>query len=185
MEQDSNSCHGKTRSGKACPYKGRFEHEAKKYCKNHLPLDECSVCYEAITGRGGIELPCKHLYHTKCLRKWVVSNHATCPYCRATLPEEVIERLCPVTEHATRTFIIDFRGNLDATQMTDLQRFVMTLVNAHVLSTLITTPALALAAATALPEATGLPSDPAPQTTGDSLPTAPPETGEAGRSQTS
>lgn len=123
------NCRGTTQSGKPCAYKGRYEKDSHLYCKTHLPIDECSVCYEPITARNGIQLPCKHTYHTKCLRRWVNSNHATCPYCRSALPDHVIDRLSPAAESATRTFVIDFRGNIEPAQMLDLQRFVMTIVN--------------------------------------------------------
>eukprot|EP01050_Picozoa_sp_SAG11_P026851 SAG11_NODE_6583_length_1284_cov_1.345148_1_plen_64_part_10 len=33
------------------------------------------------------EMPCAHRYHTKCILPWL-SDHNTCPTCRAALPLE-------------------------------------------------------------------------------------------------
>lgn len=40
--------------------------------------DECSICFEAFRGRNLIKLKCKHVYHAKCLKIWVM-NQTTCP----------------------------------------------------------------------------------------------------------
>lgn len=128
-----DKCHGKTKAGKACGFKGRYEKDGACYCKTHLPIEECSVCYEHITQRNGITLPCKHTFHTKCVKKWIVGNHTTCPYCRAPIGDDVMDRLCPIAEDTTRTFVLDFASNLSEQHLQDIHRLVMSVVNAHVL----------------------------------------------------
>jgi len=130
---DDTKCHGKTKAGKACGFRGRHERDGVCYCKTHLPIEECSVCYENITQRNGITLGCKHTFHNKCMKKWISSNHTTCPYCRAAIGDDVMDRLCPLTEDATRTFVLDFASNLTETNLQDIHRLVMSVVNAHVL----------------------------------------------------
>jgi hypothetical protein len=46
---------------------------------------ECVVCLEPQQiGNIACKLPCGHLYHTDCLREWLV-KHCTCPVCRFEL----------------------------------------------------------------------------------------------------
>ena len=52
----------------------------------------CSICIEplhaAVTGLGGspvCALPCKHVFHRKCLTECVKRGHWTCPNCRDDL----------------------------------------------------------------------------------------------------
>lgn len=128
----SNECQGKTKSGKDCRYKGRFEKEGKHFCKTHLPIEDCSVCYEPILKRNGTALSCGHVFHTQCLRKWVTRDRSTCPYCREQIAEDVLDRLCPPPIEDVRTFVIDFQEH--SNESGDLQRFIMSLLNLHVLS---------------------------------------------------
>lgn len=47
------------------------------------PLDECPVCLAEL-GFGKemlVKMPCNHIYHTGCLRRWF-SKQSTCPVCR-------------------------------------------------------------------------------------------------------
>jgi hypothetical protein len=129
----SASCSGIKKDGQPCTYKGKFEKDGCRFCKTHLPLEECSVCYESITERNAVGLTCKHLFHGKCLKKWIRGNHNTCPYCRAPIEDDVLEKLCPLPENEANTFIVDFQGALPANLNQDLQRFIMTLLNVHVL----------------------------------------------------
>jgi len=46
---------------------------------------ECQVCKDHVErGTRIITLPCKHIYHEDCIRKWLSSAH-TCPVCRHDL----------------------------------------------------------------------------------------------------
>lgn len=45
----------------------------------------CSICYDDMAdGSHAKRLPCGHVYHRGCLRRWF-EKHAICPYCRAEL----------------------------------------------------------------------------------------------------
>ncbi|CAL9248870.1 unnamed protein product, partial [Arabidopsis halleri] len=46
---------------------------------------ECVICLEEWSkGDMETELPCKHKYHLKCVKKWL-EIHSTCPQCRYEL----------------------------------------------------------------------------------------------------
>mmetsp|Transcript_11329 Transcript_11329/g.16781 ORF Transcript_11329/g.16781 Transcript_11329/m.16781 type:complete len:297 (+) Transcript_11329:135-1025(+) len=46
----------------------------------------CSLCLDEYKINDKLlKLPCYHLYHDECIRKWI-SNHNTCPICRYELP---------------------------------------------------------------------------------------------------
>uniref|UniRef100_A0A914C4Y9 RING-type domain-containing protein n=1 Tax=Acrobeloides nanus TaxID=290746 RepID=A0A914C4Y9_9BILA len=62
----------------------------KVQAKNAPPKDQCPICLglfedelEAIL----LKLPCKHLFHKKCIIPWL-EKAATCPYCRSDLPTD-------------------------------------------------------------------------------------------------
>ncbi|OLY81757.1 E3 ubiquitin-protein ligase AMFR [Smittium mucronatum] len=46
--------------------------------------DVCPICWESM--KQGIKLPCKHLFHKGCFRKWV-EKHAICPICRLAIKD--------------------------------------------------------------------------------------------------
>ena len=46
--------------------------------------DQCVICCDAFRTRRHVRrLPCGHLYCSKCIEKWVTTEKATCPSCRA------------------------------------------------------------------------------------------------------
>jgi hypothetical protein len=48
---------------------------------------QCSVCYESFKKGCKIrKLPCKHIFHDKCIMPWLETN-STCPNCRFDLFE--------------------------------------------------------------------------------------------------
>jgi len=48
--------------------------------------EECSICMEIYKLNEIVfELPCVHIYHKECIKKWLKSNN-TCPICRYELP---------------------------------------------------------------------------------------------------
>lgn len=48
--------------------------------------EECAVCCEAL-GDMCAWLPCGHVFHDKCIKKWL-SEASTCPTCRHSLPSQ-------------------------------------------------------------------------------------------------
>jgi hypothetical protein len=56
-------------------------------CVQILPVDAalvrpCSICYtEEAAGEPVLQLPCRHIYHAECMRRWL-RDHCECPYCR-------------------------------------------------------------------------------------------------------
>lgn len=50
--------------------------------------DQCVICYNAFRTRRHVRrLPCGHLYCSKCIEKWVTTEKATCPHCRAQVTQ--------------------------------------------------------------------------------------------------
>ena len=47
----------------------------------------CAVCLENfLIGSNVTTMPCSHIFHTKCILKWLARNHV-CPLCRFELPK--------------------------------------------------------------------------------------------------
>lgn len=53
------------------------------------PEEECPVCQEPMSQQKVAVLPCKHSFHSPCLREWLCRK-ATCPTCRMTITESMI-----------------------------------------------------------------------------------------------
>ena len=44
---------------------------------------ECSICLENIEkDTTGCALPCVHVFHEVCIKRWLTMNNAICPNCR-------------------------------------------------------------------------------------------------------
>ena len=43
--------------------------------------DECAICYEPMYNKCVKYLACEHVFHLKCVNKWLNKSH-TCPVCR-------------------------------------------------------------------------------------------------------
>ncbi|KAL5722837.1 RING-type E3 ubiquitin transferase [Ranunculus cassubicifolius] len=47
---------------------------------------ECAICLDELEiGGEGKEMPCMHMYHEKCIEKWL-GIHGSCPVCRHEIP---------------------------------------------------------------------------------------------------
>ena len=55
---------------------------------------DCAICLETMSASGsGVDrvkaLPqCGHAFHWRCLRRWLLGGHESCPVCRRSLPRE-------------------------------------------------------------------------------------------------
>jgi len=69
------------------------------YCSLHRPMsksevdgDDCAICQVPMTGKKmSIKLPCNHVFHTCCIRRWVCQS-ATCPNCRSPVDASMFSR---------------------------------------------------------------------------------------------
>jgi Ring finger domain len=49
----------------------------------------CACCLEDIAVNAKVaRLPCAHVFHTPCIRQWLLYHHCTCPICRYELPTD-------------------------------------------------------------------------------------------------
>lgn len=76
--------------------------------KDDTAVPDCSICTDAfvVGGDSVMTLPsCGHTFHTRCATTWL-TQHNTCPYCRAELPledpDQERERRRNATSAATR-----------------------------------------------------------------------------------
>lgn len=46
--------------------------------------ESCSICLESIEEPNSYRLNCKHLFHTSCIKEWLVRK-PTCPNCRTLI----------------------------------------------------------------------------------------------------
>ena len=62
-----------------------------KYDKTDSTMKElpaCAICLEEFSAQEKLaRLPCKHFFHAKCIKDWLVLN-ATCPNCRAPIAND-------------------------------------------------------------------------------------------------
>jgi hypothetical protein len=49
--------------------------------RDELPEKECSICLNQYGNKILAELPCRHVFHSECIKRWA-QNYTTCPYCR-------------------------------------------------------------------------------------------------------
>ena len=92
-----NQHHGNPPASKNAIEKLKHFKMEKKYCKksdsdpNKLEFPECSICLmEVNEGQDTILLPCGHMFHDKCVTKWL-EIHNTCPLCRFELPTDNVD----------------------------------------------------------------------------------------------
>jgi len=70
MPLDEDAAQGKQRKG------------SRQDCKS------CSICTEDfVEGRNVRILPCRHIYHRRCIDPWLLNFAGTCPLCRIALQE--------------------------------------------------------------------------------------------------
>lgn len=78
----SNDCDGMTKKETPCKNLGIYNTTDKHFCYWHVPRLEstCVICLCRLFGVPQL-LECGHLFHPKCIRKWVRKKQC-CPVCR-------------------------------------------------------------------------------------------------------
>jgi hypothetical protein len=50
---------------------------------SNIGYKDCSICIEEFKQEDVVtKLPCKHIFHTTCIKHWLCSEKVTCPSCR-------------------------------------------------------------------------------------------------------
>ena len=81
-------CTAKVRNGKMCSFNQRY----LGYCGIHFSkyIDTtCPICLEDIKCKDLYISSCNHIYHKKCIYKWLESKN-TCPTCRYNIQAKTI-----------------------------------------------------------------------------------------------
>ena len=47
-----------------------------------LKHDECTFCFEKLYSEPVISLPCGHMFHKSCIKKWLIDYSVKCPICK-------------------------------------------------------------------------------------------------------
>ena len=67
---------------------------------------ECSICMTTLKGKSVKVTPCRHLFHSKCLRFWTEGKEKdSCPNCRASLGLNIVAEGSPVQHGPPDPFI--------------------------------------------------------------------------------
>jgi len=53
------------------------------------PVEPCSICLDDINPSEQIKTKCNHMYHKKCLARWLVDK-SSCPICRTNLKRDTL-----------------------------------------------------------------------------------------------
>jgi hypothetical protein len=70
---DKNSCCGK-----------HLEKSLSQYMK--AKDTECAICFTKIQAKMLYRLPCEHIFHEDCIKKWIIEQNS-CPLCRKVVDE--------------------------------------------------------------------------------------------------
>lgn len=58
----------------------KFSHKKAKTTKYYT--NKCSICLYKFNNKSIMKLNCDHIYHKKCIKKWLKKNNS-CPLCRS------------------------------------------------------------------------------------------------------
>ena len=69
---------------KICPCKYV---DLKKTLKidRRIKNNKCVICYDDLENSKKVKLSCKHIFHKKCIEKWINNDGNNCPLCRTPL----------------------------------------------------------------------------------------------------
>lgn len=51
--------------------------------REHTSGIECAICMECVGVHKRYALACSHVFHRKCIKRWLSKGTYTCPLCRA------------------------------------------------------------------------------------------------------
>lgn len=88
-------------------------------------MTECCICLTDINKTTGqVDMSCSHKYHLKCISKWL-SNHSTCPMCRATTSEmETLESNSPTYGIGGNRMYSDVHSGIGSRAIIYMQNYI-------------------------------------------------------------
>ena len=76
-----------------------FQYKNKDKFNESFIEEECSICLMKYRVTDKIKvLPCKHIYHKKCIKEWLC-RHDKCPICNFDINKEVAKRKSELEKH--------------------------------------------------------------------------------------
>ena len=76
-----------------------FQFKNKDKFNESFIEEECSICLGKYRVTDKIKaLPCKHIYHKKCIKEWLC-KHDNCPLCNFDISKEVTKRKAELEKH--------------------------------------------------------------------------------------
>lgn len=77
--------------------------------------DDCSICFHDYTVKKAVQLPCGHIFHDECAKKWLGdTDNNTCPLCRNTVLkcDGCEGKRCTYEEYESVVIPIEHRSNV-------------------------------------------------------------------------
>ena len=76
-----------------------FQYKNKDKFNESFIEEECSICLGKYRATDKIKvLPCKHIYHKKCIKEWLC-HHDNCPLCNFDISKEVTKMKSELEKH--------------------------------------------------------------------------------------
>jgi hypothetical protein len=83
VSADEGDASGGGSAGGGCPADPPEAMEKKARCPTVSYPDSCPICMCDFTESAVLkQLPCKHHFHERCIRQWLLEKSTTCPTCR-------------------------------------------------------------------------------------------------------
>lgn len=127
-------CNGIYGDGSSCRYKSKIiDTNGKHFCRKHvrqgsfLEID-CSICMDALCEQALTLTKCKHIFHTKCLKKWTIDFNTNCPLCRAQICKADVTTQILLNLHVSSQIRseLQMEVNMRMMEISDIRRTLLT-----------------------------------------------------------
>lgn len=101
--QECNSCMGKNVHDWVISFKPKKKKE------------ECAICFQNYYGKKAVKLPCEHVFHDECIKKWLDGeDNNSCPLCRGPVLRcsQCDGKRCTYEQHESVVIPVEHRGGI-------------------------------------------------------------------------